>query len=52
MRVSDELPSVVEVSYIPPGDEADFHEGKLARWIMRLYRQQEEKEEEASCVHF
>lgn len=42
MRVSEELPSVIEVSYQPPGEEADFYEYKLAKWIMSLSKEQEE----------
>lgn len=42
MRVSSELPSIIEVSYQPPGEEADFHEYKLAKWIMRLSKEQED----------
>lgn len=41
MRVSDDLPSVIEVNYQPPGEEADFHEYKLAKWIMSLSKEQE-----------
>lgn len=43
MRVSDNLPSVIEVSYQPPGEEADFHEYKLAKWIVSLSKEQEDK---------
>lgn len=42
MRVLDELPSVIEVSYQPPGEEADFHEYKLAKWIVSLSKEQED----------
>lgn len=42
MRVSSELPSIIEVSYQPPGEEADFHEYKLAKWIMSLSKEQED----------
>lgn len=42
MKVSDDLPSVIEVCYQSPGEEADFHEYKLAKWIMSLSKEQEE----------
>lgn len=42
LRVSDDLPSVIEVSYQPPGEEADFYEYKLAKWIISLSKEQED----------
>lgn len=51
MRVSDELPSIIEVSYTHPSEKAEFNEYRLAKWIMRL-GQQKEKEESVACVHF